>query len=68
MLTMGSQEKQEALEMFLASCRAVAETRENPEFLRQCSTFRHERKRPESSRTAVRIRDGSGRPRKEGHP
>lgn len=34
MLAMASQGKQEALEMFLASCRTVAEARGNPEFLR----------------------------------
>ncbi|GEM_PF-1023476 len=34
MLAMGSQGKEEALEMFLASCRTVAEIRGNPEFLR----------------------------------
>jgi predicted transcriptional regulator len=30
----GSQGKEEALQMFLASCRTVAETQGNPEFLR----------------------------------
>ena len=30
----GSQGREEAHEMFLASCRTVAETRGNPEFLR----------------------------------
>jgi uncharacterized protein (DUF1778 family) len=34
MEAMGSQGREEALEMFLASCRTVAETRGNPEFLR----------------------------------
>ncbi|MBM2826011.1 MAG: hypothetical protein HW403_75 [Dehalococcoidia bacterium] len=34
MMAMESQGKQETLEMFLASCRTVAETRGNPEFLR----------------------------------
>lgn len=34
MLAMGNQGKQEALEMFLASCCTVAEARDNPEFLR----------------------------------
>ena len=34
MVAMGSQGKEEALEMFLASCRTVAEARSNPEFLR----------------------------------
>ena len=34
MLAMGSQGRQEALEMFLASCGTVAEARANPEFLR----------------------------------
>ncbi|MSQ15691.1 MAG: hypothetical protein EXR50_07505 [Dehalococcoidia bacterium] len=34
MLAMGSQGKQEALEMFLASCRTVTEARGTPEFLR----------------------------------
>ena len=34
MLAMGSQGKEEALEIFLASCRTVAEARNNPEFLR----------------------------------
>ena len=31
---MGSHGKEDALEMFLASCREVAETKGNPEFLR----------------------------------
>ena len=34
MLAMGSQGKQDALDMFLASCRTVAEARGNPDFLR----------------------------------
>ena len=34
MLAMGSQGRDEALDMFLASCRTVAEERNNPEFLR----------------------------------
>ena len=34
MLAMGSQGKQEALDMFLASCRTVAEASGNPDFLR----------------------------------
>ncbi|MBI3977336.1 MAG: hypothetical protein HY331_04035 [Chloroflexi bacterium] len=34
MLAVGSQGKQEALDLFLASCRAVAEARGAPEFLR----------------------------------
>lgn len=33
MEAMGSHGRKEALEMFLASCRTVAETRGNPEFL-----------------------------------
>ncbi|MCI0439421.1 MAG: hypothetical protein L0177_09850 [Chloroflexi bacterium] len=34
MVAMGDKGKDEALEMFLASCRTVAETQGNPEFLR----------------------------------
>lgn len=34
MEAIGSDGKEEAIEMFLASCRTVAETRHNPEFLR----------------------------------
>lgn len=34
MVAGGSQGKEEALQMFLASCRTVAETQGNPEFLR----------------------------------
>lgn len=34
MEAMGSQGKAEAMEMFLASCRTVAEARNNPHFLR----------------------------------
>ena len=34
MVALGSQGREEALEMFLASCRTVAETQGNPEFLR----------------------------------
>ena len=34
MLAVGSQGKQEALDMFLASCRTVAEARGDPDFLR----------------------------------
>ena len=34
MEAMGSHGKEDALEMFLASCREVAETKGNPEFLR----------------------------------
>lgn len=34
MLAVGSEGKQEALDMFLASCRTVAEARGDPDFLR----------------------------------
>lgn len=34
MEAIGSEGREEAIEMFLASCRTVAETRHNPEFLR----------------------------------
>lgn len=34
MLAMGSQGKEEALDMFMASCRTVAEASGNPDFLR----------------------------------
>ncbi|MBI4312111.1 MAG: hypothetical protein HY681_10050 [Chloroflexi bacterium] len=34
MEALGSRGREDALEMFLASCRTVAESRNNPEFLR----------------------------------